>query len=76
MPLDKASLFQTLRKTGGCGLGKVQRCGELANQVTTFTNIYPPLKPGELLDGTDDRRFRIPWAMASPGSFAASEHSG
>lgn len=47
-----------------------------ATQVTTFTNIYPPLKPGELLSGTDDRRFRIPWAMASADSFAANEHQG
>ena len=32
--LDKARFFQALRKTGGCRLGKVQRCGELANQQT------------------------------------------
>ncbi len=44
-----------------------------ATQVTTFTNIYPPLKRGALLEGTDDRRFRIPWAMASPESFAARD---
>ena len=35
----------------------------------TFANLYPALRPGELLDGTDDPRFRDAWAMARADSF-------
>jgi hypothetical protein len=30
------------------------------------------LEPGELLSGTDDIRFRIPWAMANAETFGPS----
>src|SRR5271166_1850541 len=30
----------------------------------TFAELYPALRPGELIDGTSDRRFREAWAMA------------
>jgi len=33
--------------------------------------LYPPLAPGELIAGTADERFKIPWAMASAKEFRA-----
>jgi hypothetical protein len=39
-------------------------------QVKTFAQLYPSLRPGELIDGTDDPRFREAWAMARAESFA------
>jgi len=38
-------------------------------EVASFDKLYPALRPGELLDGTDDPRFRDAWKMASAGSF-------
>ncbi len=38
-------------------------------EVRTFAELYPALRPGELLEGTQDRRFRDAWAMARPNSF-------
>jgi glutamate synthase domain-containing protein 2 len=38
-------------------------------EVVSFDQIYPTLQPGELLDGTNDPRFRDAWKMASAGSF-------
>ena len=40
--------------------------------VRTFAELYPALKPGELLTGTDDPRFKAAWAMASAESFGAA----
>ena len=37
--------------------------------VRTFAQLYPTLRPGELLDGTQDPRFREAWAMARADSF-------
>ncbi len=42
-----------------------------AAEVTTFTNIYPPLAAGALIAGTEDRRYRIPWKLARADSFNA-----
>jgi glutamate synthase domain-containing protein 2 len=42
------------------------------SHVTTFTNLYPPLEPGELLSGTDDSRYKIPWQIARADSFQAA----
>ena len=39
-------------------------------EVASFTRLSPELRPGELLDGTSDLRFREAWAMARPDSFA------
>jgi len=39
-------------------------------EVASFTRLYPELRPGELLDGTSDPRFREAWAMARADSFA------
>jgi hypothetical protein len=38
-------------------------------EVRSFAQLYPSLRPGELLDGTSDVRFRDAWAMAQPESF-------
>src|SRR6516162_4242153 len=38
-------------------------------EVVSFDKLYPALQPGELLDGTDDPRFRDAWKMASAESF-------
>ncbi len=38
-------------------------------EVVSFDQLYPALRPGELLDGTDDPRFHDAWKMASAGSF-------
>jgi glutamate synthase domain-containing protein 2 len=40
-----------------------------AREVVTFDTLYPTLRPGELLDGTDDPRFRDAWKVASAESF-------
>jgi hypothetical protein len=39
-------------------------------EVQTFAKLYPSLRPGELIDGTSDPRFREDWAMARADSFA------
>ena len=41
-----------------------------ATEVLTFAKLYPSLRPGELIDGTSDPRFREAWAMARADSFA------
>jgi hypothetical protein len=38
-------------------------------EVRTFAQLYPALLPGELIDGTNDVRFREAWAMARADSF-------
>lgn len=42
------------------------------SQVTTFTHLYPSLASGELLTGTFDVRFKIPWDIARADSFKAA----
>jgi glutamate synthase domain-containing protein 2 len=42
------------------------------SQVTTFTHLYPSLASGELLNGTFDVRFKIPWDIARADSFKAA----
>jgi glutamate synthase domain-containing protein 2 len=39
-------------------------------EVATFAQLYPSLRPGELLDGTEDVRFRDAWTMARADTFA------
>jgi glutamate synthase domain-containing protein 2 len=38
-------------------------------EVSSFAKLYPALRPGELLDGTQDPRFRDAWRMARPDTF-------
>jgi glutamate synthase domain-containing protein 2 len=40
------------------------------HEVKSFAELYPTLAPGELLAGTDDRRFVTAWKMASATDFA------
>jgi len=39
-------------------------------EVCSFAKLYPALQPGELINGTDDIRFRDAWRMAQAESFA------
>jgi glutamate synthase domain-containing protein 2 len=41
------------------------------HQVKSFAELYPALKPGELLTGTADRRYAAAWEMASAEEFRA-----
>jgi glutamate synthase domain-containing protein 2 len=41
-----------------------------STEVKSFAQLYPSLRPGELLDGTEDVRFKDAWAMARAESFA------
>ena len=41
-----------------------------STQVTSFARLYPQLRPGELLTGTDEQRFREPWSIARADTFA------
>ena len=38
-------------------------------EVLTYARMYPSLRPGELIDGTADERFRDAWEMARADSF-------
>jgi glutamate synthase domain-containing protein 2 len=38
-------------------------------EVRSFAKLYPALRPGELVDGTDDPRYRDAWAMARADTF-------
>src|SRR5216684_1912505 len=40
-------------------------------EVQSFARLYPSLRPGELIDGTSDQRFREAWAMARADTFSA-----
>ncbi len=42
-----------------------------ASQVATFADLYPALAPGELLSGTANPRWAIPWTQAQAQSFRA-----
>jgi hypothetical protein len=39
--------------------------------VATFADLYPALRERELVDGTDNPRWRRPWDLASAKSFRA-----
>jgi glutamate synthase domain-containing protein 2 len=41
-------------------------------EVLTFAELYPALRPGELLEGTSDPRFREAWTLSRPDSFYAT----
>ena len=61
------------RPFDGLGAGISERyapCGVSGREVATFAELYPALRPGELLDGTSDPRFGDAWSMARADSFA------
>jgi hypothetical protein len=39
------------------------------SEVKSYAELYPWLKPGELLQGSDDHAYRHAWAIASADSF-------
>jgi glutamate synthase domain-containing protein 2 len=39
------------------------------SEVMTFAQLYPPLRPGELIEGTRDVRFADAWDMARADTF-------
>ncbi|ABD86142.1 FMN-binding glutamate synthase family protein [Rhodopseudomonas palustris] len=41
-------------------------------EVRSFARLYPQLRPGELIAGTSDLRFRDAWDLARADSFAAA----
>src|SRR3984893_6993017 len=41
-------------------------------EVRSFAQLYPSLRPGELIDGTSDPRYRDAWAMARAETFTAA----
>src|SRR3954463_8483136 len=41
-----------------------------ATEVKSLEQLYPSLRPGELIDGTEDIRFKDAWAMARADSFS------
>ncbi len=41
-----------------------------ATEVLSFAQLYPRLRSGELLQGTDNPRFREAWALAQTDTFA------
>jgi hypothetical protein len=45
-----------------------------AERIVTFSELYRFLRPGELLTGTADARFRDAWALAQADSFAPAIH--
>jgi glutamate synthase domain-containing protein 2 len=42
------------------------------SEVRSYARLYPALRPGELLEGTGDARYRDAWDMARADSFAAA----
>ena len=44
-----------------------------ATEVQSFSRLYPAMRPGELIDGTADARYREAWTLARADSFAAAE---
>ena len=40
------------------------------HEVVSFSKLYPTLREGELLEGTQDPRFKDAWALARADSFA------
>ncbi len=41
------------------------------HEVKSFSELYPPLEPGELLKGSGDKRYEVAWAMADAKEFRA-----
>ena len=75
-----ATMQSVVELTAAAGLDHPQEFGPhhfsrriSASQVMTFAQLYPPLKPGELLKGTTDVRFRDAWDMASAESFRPAQ---
>ncbi len=77
------TLMALAEVVGGAGLNHPRefrrfhfhkRTGE--SEVMSFMDLYPPLKKGELLEGTEDRRFKRAWQRAQAQTFAAAHGAG
>ena len=44
------------------------------SEVVTFADIYPSLAEGELVAGTGNARWKLPWDLANAQSFRATAH--
>jgi hypothetical protein len=42
------------------------------HEVMSFAELYPSMQPGELLAGTNDKRFATAWAIAQAAEFHAA----
>ena len=51
-----------------------KRIGE--GKVKSFMDLYPPLKKGELLEGTEDTGSSGPWEMGKGGYFCGGNVAG
>jgi glutamate synthase domain-containing protein 2 len=75
-----ASLYALAELLAAAGLEHPQQLRPIhfsqrnsTTEVSSFADLYPSLRPGELLDGTNDPRFREPWEMARPDSFSPGD---
>ncbi|MCE1237520.1 MAG: FMN-binding glutamate synthase family protein [Hyphomicrobiales bacterium] len=71
-----STLHALAELTGAAGLDHPNRFAPAhfsrrvsAHEALGFDELYPPLAPGELLAGSDDRRFRDAWAQARADAF-------
>jgi glutamate synthase domain-containing protein 2 len=71
-----ASLYALAELLAAAGLEHPQQLRPIhfsqrtsTTEVSSFAELYPSLRPGELLDGTNDLRFREAWKIARADSF-------
>lgn len=72
-----ATMAALAELTGAAGLAHARdfRCAHFSRRVgpvdvRPFTELYPQLPVGALIDGTDDSRFASAWALARADNFA------
>jgi hypothetical protein len=72
-----ATLHALTELLAAAGLGHPQEIRSVhfsqrssTTEVQSFARLYPSLRPGELIEGTQDPRFCDAWAMARADSFA------
>lgn len=78
LPFSTRYILLTLALAGTTGLAALARSHHFMqraapDRVVTLAELYRQLEPGELLDGTNDPRFKDAWALARADSFAPSD---
>ena len=75
----RATLHELAELTAAAGLDHPQEFKPIhisrriaPAEVATYADIYPSLSEGELVAGSGNPRWRIPWDMADPHSFRAT----
>ena len=75
----RATLHELAELTAAAGLDHPQEFKPIhisrrvaPAEVLTYADIYPSLSDGELVAGSGNPRWRIPWDMADPHSFRAT----